>query len=216
MTKRRLRGALLAIALIVTLIPAPVQATGVPSPANSTTPACVTLVGSDGNLTASPVGEFSVIFRDLANNPVPNLLIDVDFSLVPELFIAAHQPDPALLVDCAGKKVSKRTDVNGRADFCIVGASTDAFPPSTLLGGCRIYAGGTLIASPTASAFDLDGRDGVGAGDLFEFLNDFVTGLNYGRSDFDCSGSIGAGDLALWLRAFASGTQLVSAAVACP
>jgi len=85
-----------------------------------------------------------------------------------------------------------------------------------LLNGGKIFAEGTLIGSPTVSAFDLDGRSGLGAGDLAVFLSDFASGNPYGRSDFDCSGGIGANDLRTWLNAFGSSTQNVSASAACP
>jgi hypothetical protein len=99
--------------------------------------------------------------------------------------------------------------------FCIVGASTGVGSAVTLLGGCKIFANDRLCAFPTASAFDLDDTNGVGAGDMAVFLSDFATGQPYGRCDYDCSGYLGAGDLSIWLRAFASGAQIVSA-VACP
>ena len=209
-------GALLALVLGGVAAPSDARATGVPSPANSSVPACIRLVGSDGSVAATAFGGFEVVHRDLANNPIPDALIVVDFSAAPELFIAANQFDPSATVDCALKTVSKRTDANGRAVFCIVGASTDEFPPSTQLNGGRIYANGMLIGDPTVSAFDLDGRLGLGATDLTHFLSDFASGNLYGRSDFDCSGGIGARDLAEWLKAFGSGTQVVSAATACP
>jgi len=183
---------------------------------NSTTPSCISLVASNGVEPSQAFGQFEVVVRDLANNPVVNALVEVDLSHIPELFIASTQMDPDMAVDCIGRKVSKRTDANGRVVFCILGEGTSASPPVTLLGGGQIFANGTYIGDPTVSAFDLDGALGLGAGDLSVFLGDFASGQNYGRSDFDCSGAIGAGDLSRWLRAFASGTQIVSAAVACP
>ena len=186
-----------------------------PSPINGTFPACVRLVGSNGGQASQQFGEFEVVWLDLANNPVPGALLRVDFSAIPELVIAADQFDPDAIVDCAGKSVTKIADANGRAVFCIVGASTGAGSGVTLLNGCKIFADDRLCAFPTANAFDLDGTLGVGAGDLAVFLSDFASGQPYGRSDYDCSGSLGAGDLSIWLIAFASGTQVVSAA-ACP
>jgi hypothetical protein len=204
----------LAAALLSLLASA--AAPGVPSPANSTTPACISLVGTNGTVPAQAFGQLEVVFRDLANNPVPNAPIVVDLSLIQEVLIAADQLDPAVIVNCTEKRVTKLTDSNGRAIFCIVGASSDALPPNALLGAGRIYAAGTLIGSPTVSAFDLDGKLGLGAGDLAQFLNDFATGFPYGRSDFDCSGTLGANDLRIWLTAFGSQTQFVSASVVCP
>ena len=186
-----------------------------PSVINGTFPTCVRLVASDGAQAARAFGEFEVVVRDLANNPVPGAVIRVDFSVIPELHIAADQHDPDAIVDCGGKSVSKIADVNGRAVFCIVGSNIPGAAAVTLLGGCRIFANGILGAFPTAIAFDLDGMGGVDGGDLSVFLTDFFSGQSFGRSDYDCDGNLGGGDLSYWLAAFGSGTQLVSAA-GCP
>lgn len=208
--------AMLALAVAVLLTSSRAEARDDPGPVNGTFPPCVRVVGTNGGQASQQFGEFEVVWLDLANNPIPGALIRVDFSAIPELHIAADQPDPEAIVDCAGKGVSKLTDANGRAVFCIVGASTGAGSGVTLLNGCKIFANGRLCASPTASAFDLDGSNGLGAGDLAVFLSDFSTGQNLGRSDYDCSGYLGAADLSIWLIAFASGTQTVSAAPTCP
>jgi hypothetical protein len=208
-----IRTLALAIVLLSPAARAGVQNT--PPAGNSTTPACISLVGSDGASPAQAFGQFEVVVRDLANNPVVHASVVVDFSSSLELFIASAQLDPDMTVDCANRWVSKFTDANGRAMFCILGAGSAASPAVTLLGGGKIFANGTLIGTPTVSAFDLDGTLGLGSGDLSAFLSDFASGINYGRSDFDCSDALGAGDLSLWLKAFASGTQVVSA-VACP
>jgi hypothetical protein len=131
------------------------DARGDPGPVNGTFPACVRLVASNGTQAPQQFGVFEVVMLDIASNPVPGALMRVDFFAIPELIIAADQPDPEAIVDCAGKSVSKVTDANGRAVFCIVGASTNAVPGVTLLNGCRIYGNGRLCAFPTANAFDL-------------------------------------------------------------
>ena len=210
------RNVLLALCFAGALMPVSARATGIPSGGNTTTPGSIRLVGSDGTSPSQAFGQFEVIIRDFANYPIVNALVEVDFSHIPDLFIASAQVDPDMAVDCIGRKVSKLTDANGRVVFCILGASSAASPPVTLLGGGRIYANSTLIGDPTVSAFDLDGQHGLGAGDLVKFLDDFASGLNYGRSDFDATGIIGAGDLAVWLKAFSSGSQIVSAGVVCP
>jgi len=182
---------------------------------NHITPACIRLVASNGSAPASAFGQFEVLIRDLANNPIPDVSVVIELSLIPELALATDQLDPDVILDCGVATVRKVSDVNGRVVFCIVGGGRAGVPPSALLGAGRIYANGTLIATPTVSAFDLDGLHGLGAGDLTQFLNDFSTGVNYGRSDYDCSHYLGAGDLVIWLTAFSSGTQVVSAA-GCP
>jgi len=205
---------LLGAALLVFQAPDSARADTPPFP-NHITPACIRLVASNGAAPASAFGQFEVLIRDLANNPMPDVSVVIDLSWIPELALATDQLDPDVVLNCGFGTVGKISDVNGRVVFCIVGGGRAGVPPSALLGAGRIYANGTLIATPTVSAFDLDGLHGLGAGDLTQFLNDFSTGVNYGRSDYDCSDYLGAGDLVIWLTAFSSGTQVVSAAV-CP
>jgi hypothetical protein len=195
------------------LVPAAAQATFPPF-WNSTVPACISLVGSDG-AAGSAVGTFDVIVRDLANNPQPGIHVTVDLSVAPDLRLCAFQPAPGVFVDCPAGKATVVTDANGLARFTLLGGSTGG-TGSTLLNGGRIYADGTLLASPTVSAYDLDGASGVGANDLSLWLTDFGTGNPYGRSDYDCSGGLGANDLSFWLTAYGSGTQSVSCAATCP
>ena len=186
-----------------------------PSAANDTTPPCISLVGSYGSAPA-PAGEFYVICRDLANNPMAGAVVVIDLSTCTDLFICADQLDPAATVDCAHKTVSKLTAADGSVHFNVLGGSNGAGNAVTFLNGGRIYKNGTLIQSPTVSAFDLDGASGVGAGDLSAFLTDFGSGNPYGRSDYDCSGTVGAGDLSMWLTAFGTGTMAESCAASCP
>jgi hypothetical protein len=186
----------------------------VPSEANSTTPACISLVGSVAG-APDAAGTFTVIVRDLANNPLNNASVVIDLSNAADLAICDDQLDVDALVNCAAKTTRKFTDITGSVTFIVLGGSNGGGNASTLLNGGRIYANGTLIASPTVSAFDLDGSSGVGANDLSAWLGDFGSGQNYGRADYDCSGTIGANDLSLWLGAFGSGASAASCAVSC-
>lgn len=183
---------------------------------NSTTPSCITLVGSYGSAPAAAFGEFTVIVRDLANNPLVGATVVIDISNALDLAICSDQHDPNAVVDCAGGRVSKLTASDGSVTFTILGHSNGAGNASSLLSSGRIFANGTLIQSPTVSVFDLDGANGVGAGDLSAWLTDFGSGNNYGRSDYDCSGGIGAGDLSFWLTAFGTGTMAESCGASCP
>ena len=183
---------------------------------NSTAPACISLVGSHGTAPAAGAGEFQVVVRDLANNPVPGASVVIDLSNCLDLAICADQLDPGVTVNCLAKTVRKFTDAVGAVHFTILGGSNGAGQASTLLGGGRIFANGTLIQTPTVAAFDLDGLSGVGANDFAAWLTDFGSGNAYGRSDFDCNGGIGANDLALWLTVFGSGTMTASCGTSCP
>lgn len=185
-----------------------------PSAANSTAPACISLVGSSGGVPAAGAGAFTCIIRDLANNPLAGAVVVIDLSSVPEMFLCADQMDPAAIVNCANKTVSKLTAADGSVHFTVLGGSRGN--AVTLLGGGRIFENGTLIQSPTVSAFDLDGSSGLGANDLSIWFGDFGSGNPYGRSDFDCSGSVGANDLSIWLNAYGSGAMAQSCASQCP
>ena len=196
------------------LLVASVAMAGVPSETNSTKPACISMVGSVAGVPDA-AGQFTVVVRDLANNPLNGASVVIDLSNANDLAICDDQLDVNALVNCAAKTVRKFTDVTGSVTFIVLGGSNGGGNASTLLNGGRIYANGTLIGSPTVSAFDLDGSSGVGANDLSAWLGDFGSGQNYGRSDYDCSGGIGANDLSLWLGAFGSGASAASCAVSC-
>lgn len=200
--------------LLLALAPASLRA-DTPGVGNSTVPACITLVGSDG-ANASALGTFTVIHRDLANNPIAGAQIVVDLSNALDMKLCAQQLAPGVVMDCPNGRATAITDGNGVATFTLLGGSNGAGNATTLLNGGRIYGDGVLIGSPTVSAFDLDGQSGVGANDLSAWLGDFASGQPYGRSDYDCSGGIGANDLSFWFSAFGSGTQFVSCAASCP
>jgi hypothetical protein len=183
-----------------------------PSPANDTTPTCISLVGTYG-VTPAAIGQFTVICRDLANNPMPGAVVVIDLSACPDLFMCADQLDPSATVDCVHKTVRKLTAADGSVNFTVLGGSTGGGNAVTLLNGGRIYKNGSLIQSPT---FDLDGSGGVGANDLSAWFGDFGSGQNFGRCDYDCSYNIGANDLSLWLAAFGSGAMAQSCGASCP
>ena len=188
---------------------------GVPSPSNSTIPSCITLVGSLAGVPDA-VGTFTVIVRDLANNPLNGASVVIDLSNCTDLAICSNQLDAGALVNCAAKTTRKFTDITGTVTFIVLGGSNGAGNATTLLGGGRIFANGTLLGSPTVPAFDLDGGSGVAINDLSVWLGDFGSGINYGRSEYDCNGSVGINDLAVWLGEFGAGTSGASCAVACP
>jgi len=207
-----------AIAIIVLFasVPAAAQTCNFGSFGNSTVPSCCFLVGSDGHTGPAGMG-FQVIVRDLANNPCTGATVTIDLSHAPDLHLCSDPLDPNATVDCAAKTIRKLTDANGRVSFTLLGGSNGGDPVEQLSAG-RIFANGTLIASPTVSAFDLDGVNGVGVNDLSLWLHDFGTAGNpaFGRDDYDCSGGVGVNDLSVWLAAFGSGTQVQSCAASCP
>jgi len=161
-------------------------------------------------------GQFTVVLRDIANNPIAGATVTIDLSGAGDLALCSDQHDAGATVDCAGGRVSKLSAADGRVSFTILGHSNGCGSATALLGAGKIFANGTLIQSPTVSAFDLDGDSGVGANDLSCWLTDFGSGQPFGRGDYDCSGGVGANDLSFWLTAFGSGTMAESCVASCP
>jgi len=179
----------------------------VPSPANSTVPACINLVGSNG-AAADPAGAFTVTVKDLANVPINNSLVVVDLSACSGLQICTNQP--GFTVDCPTQTLRGFTGAGGTITFNIIGHANspcDAAPRNAY-NCARVFADGVLLGSPSAHAFDLNGS-GVTAADLSSWLCDFFGGNNGSRSDYNCSGSVDAADLSSWLGNFftAGGAQ---------
>jgi hypothetical protein len=195
---------------------------GVPSASNSTKPACIALIGTKSGV-ADPVGAFTVTVRDLANNPIANSTVVVDFSseysAPADCRIGNAQPAAGLTVDCTAKTVRATTNGAGVASFNIVGGAQNAGnSPGRGAGGGKLFADGVFLANVTVQAYDQDGVGGVGANDLSAWLGDkFGAGAPYyGRSDYDCNGSIGANDLSIWLGVKFAANSTSSAAAYCP
>jgi hypothetical protein len=196
----------------------------VPSAANSTAPDIIRLVGNNAGVpdpglpAALPPApsSFTVVVKDLANNPISNASVVVDLSLCGDLAICNDQLDANALVNCGAKTTRKFSDVTGSVSFIVLGGSNGAGNAIELHNAGRIFANGTLLRSPTVAAYDLDGQLGIGASDLSAWLGDFANGSPYGRPDYDGDGSTGSGDLSLWLGEFAGGNSTSSCALACP
>ena len=132
---------------------------GVPSAANSTTPACITLVGSLAGVPDAAAGQFTVTVRDLANNPLNGASVVIDLSGCADLAICSDQLDANALVNCGAKTTRKFTDATGKVTFVVLGGSNGGGNASTLLGGGKIFANGTLLQTPTVSAHQKRGWD---------------------------------------------------------
>lgn len=188
---------------------------GVPSATNSTTPACITLVGNAGGIV-DPAGTFTVTVRDLANNPLNGASVVIDLAGATDIAICSNQLDLNATVNCASKTTRKFTNIAGQVTFVVLGGSNGSGNATTLLNGAKIFANGVLIGSPTAAVYDLDGANGVAINDLSVWLGDFGSAQPWGRSEYDCNGAVGINDLAIWLGAFGSAASASSCAIACP
>lgn len=194
----------LALVLLTFLTPAlagAALAADVPSPANSTIPGLVRLVGADASGRPDPGGRFQVVHRDLANNPVVGARVVVDFSACTDLVLCPVQP-PGIAFVPGG--VEGITDEDGSVWMTLLGHAVASAPPSAEYA-VKIYADGVLLGSVPTSAIDLDGSSGANGGDLSLWLADFFSGMNPPRGDYDGSRYLGGADLSLWLKAFLAG-----------
>ena len=132
---------------------------GIVSPSNSTAPSHINLVGMKLGV-ADPLGQFTVIVRDLANNPMPGLTVELDVTDQPDLLLSTIQPFPGVTaISCF--KASVVTDGLGSATFRVVGNASGRFAfPNEIGAGTAIRAGGVRLANPTVGAYDQDGSGG--------------------------------------------------------
>ncbi len=180
------------------LLPAPARSSGFPTPGTSTSPAFIRVVGSTAGVPDTVAGKFVVTVRDIANNPVPGVFVQVDVSGCPDIRIASDPLNANYVTDCANHTVGAYTNATGVAAMTLLGSSWAA---GTHAGyGCaRIFAGGELLSTPTVAAFDLDGTAGLTAADLSIWLADLGPHVYCGRSDYDANGVVTASDLSVWL-----------------
>jgi len=180
---------LLALPLALALAPTPAAA-GVPSPANSTVPPC---------LVACPIGDlaFDVVVRDLANNPVANSAVVLDFSRCPQAFLCTvpgMSPDP-YVVDTGTRTLLRTTDATGLAHFPLrVGGVGE-------LGQVWVLADGVLLAQRGLASPDQDGNGFVSwylLGDYIAFASKL--GTQDVTGDLDCNGIVDAADEAAFFQ----------------
>jgi len=174
----------------------------VPSPGNSSVPACISLVGNNGGVI-DPVGQFVVTVRDLANLPINNSLVVVDFSSCSGLTLCNTGAFAGVTLDCGTQTARAFTGVTGQVTFRIAGHANNSGnqAPYSTYGDGKVFADGVLLFSPTVHAYDQN-ASGLGATDLSAWLGDFFGGNNPSRSDYDCTGALGATDLSNWLGVF--------------
>ena len=180
---------------------------GVPSPPNSTFPSQINLMGVTGGVV-DPFGTFTVVVRDIANNPVPGAFVEVDFSACPEIGLGQVIAVDALTCP---SRVSTTADGNGVATFDI-GGFIYACSPCVGTNQCTVIRANTIpLGIVAVGAFDLDGTSGVGPSDISRWLLDFSSGCFIERSDYDGSGGVGGNDLSFMLARIGSGRDIQSA-----
>lgn len=204
---------MLAAALLIGLWTG--AAGAVTSPANSTLPSFVLMVGLRDGVPDTTVGAFTIIARDAAN--VPELGKTIEFRILncPAARLATDQRQAGVSTRCATHGVTAVTDVNGMVRFAVVGGSEAEGLHG--MGPCaQVYSNGFAIGTVRIAYLDLDGSGGLGANDLAVWLSDFGRGEPIGRSDFNGDTALTADDLSVWLQIWADGRQVESPAAYCP
>jgi hypothetical protein len=158
-------------------------AAAVPSPVNSSVPACMALC---------PLGDmpFTVTVRDLANNPIAGSSVVIDLSGCPNgAFICPTRPGDPYSVNLVARTLSMVTPANGAVTFP---ARIGGVGPA---GCAKVFADGVLLRSYALASPDQNGN-GVATGivDVDPALFAAKLGTVDPTADFDCSG--GAVDLA--------------------
>lgn len=193
---------------------------GVPSAGNSTlpAPAFFTVVGQATGVP-DPIGVFSIVVRDLGNNPINGSSVVLDFSAVgsSDLIAATDQLDATTYVNCTAKTVRRFTDITGSVTFNVVGFSNNAGASvGAGLDGVKVYADGVLIGTLTAAVVDQDGLNGCDGNDLSVWIADQGDGGYWGRSDYDYTGVVDGNDLSVWIGYQGIGQSAESGAYVCP
>jgi hypothetical protein len=189
------------------LLVAAVASAAVPDPAHSTKPAYVVLVGTNSGV-ADPNGNFTVVVRDVANNPIANSQVIVDFNACSDARICSAAA-AGKTVDCPTKTVRGFTDGSGSITFDIVGGGKNTGAAAGPGAGCaNITADGVSLVHPTVNIYDENGgvtTQGMEVTDLSAFLKDLGTGFYFGRSDFNQGGSLEVVDLSVFLSRLGTG-----------
>jgi hypothetical protein len=185
----------------------------VPDPTQSTCPAHINLVGSNG-ATGDPAGNFSVTVRDLSGALIPGSIVVIDFQACTDMLFCTDQFGNST-ADCPTMTVRKATDGSGVASFSIVGGANIAAggPTGSPAGSVKIFADGVLLCAIDSGAFNLDDDiNGVAGSDLSLWLGEFGGGNNPPRSDYDGDASVAGSDLSLWLGEVGAGGSGVGCA----
>jgi hypothetical protein len=196
---------------------------GVPTPSreNSNVPCGINLVGMTSG-AADARGTFSIVIRDLANNPFAGSSIVIDFNnCSSDIQVCSVQPRTGTTADCSGPvgSISAVTDGTGTVTMCIVGGARNAasHAPGAGYQCATVYADGVNMGGINVAAFDQNGAGGVNPADISVWLSDAFDfpGVYVGRSDFNCSHSINPTDLAMLLQASLDGASFTSCSGYC-
>lgn len=177
-----MRGLLYLFTLMscVAVIAQPARA-GVPSASNSFVEPCMVMC-PNGDIP------FTVIVRDLANNPLNGASVVLDFSNCPAAFICPAIPGDPYSINPVARNIRAFTGLDGRVTF-----------PARIGGtgtGAKIFANGVLIADRTLASPDQDGNGIVDPGIDGALFATKLGGFD-ATADYNCNFGVDAGDQAI-------------------
>ena len=173
------------------------------------------MVGRLGALADTALGAFSVVVRDLANNPMPDRTVEFRILNCEGARLSADALQPGVTTRCATHGITAVTDLRGEVRMTLFGGGTVGSAPGG--GPCaQVFAAGVLLGTTSVALLDLDGSRGVGINDLSLWLSDFGLAEPISRSDYDGDGTLTVSDLSLWLEAWSRGTSAEGATSYCP
>ena len=107
----------------------------VPSPADSDVPCQINLVGSTSGVPDAR-GQFTIVARDLAHNPLAGCSLAMDFSACgPDIRVGSVKMVAGSAAQCLGGLIYAVTDANGQATLVLTG-SADNLASGTTGAGC--------------------------------------------------------------------------------
>lgn len=164
----------------------------------STSPVLIRVVGFSADGSLDPTGEFTVTLRDVAQNPLPDFQVKVDFTDCPGLELCGVTGANYARIDPTGHIVTAMTDAAGQVHLRIAGSlNLPIGAPEPANWRARVSACSILLSTPTVAVLDLTGRDGTNSGDFSYFVTDIGAHLFYARDDYDGNGVVNSADLSV-------------------
>ncbi len=166
--------------LLLVVLPYGTSASGVPSPFTSSVDPCLVLC---------PYGDlaFSVVVRDIANNPVVNSSVLLDCSSCPGLRLCPNQ-EVGTTVSSSPCYIQRVTNLTGTVVFHL---HAGGLCPGSLIG---IFADGIQLARRALASPDQNGSLFVNGTDL-AIVQAKIGGGFDATADLDCDGALSNGDL---------------------
>ncbi len=199
----------------------------VPSAANSDVPCGIVLVGTFAGVP-DPRGEFTIIVRDQANNPIPNARVEIVLCDCrgsggeQDIRLCSHQPDPDVTgilceTQCPGGLLTASTDGAGQITLTVTGGANNlgSGEPAAPFKCASVYVEGVNLGAMNVGVFDQNGAGGVNPADMSVWLSDSFSLELEGRSDFNCTNSVNPADLSILIAASLSGNSLSSCSSYC-